>query len=177
VFFRGPAKFAIYLVHKNDRLIESMFGQAIDFWNKYVVPQTPPPVDGTQASADTLKAMYPEDSGEVKQVDDPTMTDLIDMLRMKTLSKKELERHILLYKNKIQEFMGDASILEFEGGKITWKKAKDTEKTDWKAVAMEVAKAGKVMLGPYEEIVAKHTKTQPGSRRFVVPRSWSKVEE
>jgi hypothetical protein len=63
--------------------------------------------------------------------------------------KQELEAH---FKGRI---MGTSGI----EGIASWKKAKDTLATDWKAVAME--------LNPPLDIVQKHTATKEGSRRFL----------
>ena len=63
--------------------------------------------------------------------------------------------------------MGEASILKSDSGQFTWKKSKDRETTDWKAIAES--------LGATPEQVAAHTTSKEGARVFRTPFSTSKA--
>ena len=57
--------------------------------------------------------------------------------------------------------IGERSGLSIAGqAVVTWKAAKDSTRTDWEAVA--------AALQPPPELIAVHTVTKPGSRRFIV---------
>ncbi len=74
--------------------------------------------------------------------------------------------------------MKDASILDFADGKITWKKSKDGEQTDWKkAIGQALEELPAESRAVLEQAIADHTKFKEGSRRWVVPRDWHKVDE
>jgi hypothetical protein len=67
------------------------------------------------------------------------------------------------WRDKICAAMGEADTLVGPDGKTviaTWKSAKDSSKTDWEAVARA--------LGATEDLIAAHTASVPGARRFAV---------
>ncbi len=49
---------------RNDDFIEQMMAKESWFWTQ-VLDKTPPPVDGSIATTDTLKRLYPKDGGEI----------------------------------------------------------------------------------------------------------------
>jgi len=50
-------------VERNDAFIAVMERKCVEFW-RYVETNTPPPVDGSSATAEILKMIYPKDTGE-----------------------------------------------------------------------------------------------------------------
>jgi hypothetical protein len=63
--------------------------------------------------------------------------------------------------------MQDNEVLKSaDGSKVlaTWKAAKDSQKTDWEAVARELGQSAPEMFSAFVE---KHTKIVQGSRRFL----------
>ena len=60
-------------------------------------------------------------------------------------------------KQTLQQAMGEASRAIFEGGSITWKKAKDSLGLDLKR-----------MLQDHPELQQQYALTKPGSRRFLI---------
>ena len=63
---------------------------------------------------------------------------------------------------QIKARMGDAALLLGPNGKplCSWKSNKDSQKTDWQAVAAEAG------AGP--DLIAKHTHPAQGARPFLV---------
>lgn len=59
----GGQRFRWCDVARNDAFIAVMLRKVEEFW-KLVETQTPPAVDGTDATADVLRRLYPKDSGE-----------------------------------------------------------------------------------------------------------------
>lgn len=168
---------AVYVVEYSKELGEQFVDFGDDFWNNNIRKHKPPPIDGSEASAKLLKELYPVDSGEVKQADVdviPYIGALQEQIRMKKIAETE----ILECQNKIKDFMGDASVLEFDGDKITWKKSKDTEKVDYKAAIDAVwGDLPAMWQNMINKAIAAQTTITPGSRRFLTPRLWSKVED
>jgi hypothetical protein len=59
-------------------------------------------------------------------------------------------------KQRLQERLGMASGALLNGGRISWRQAKDSQDTDYKKLAAE-----------HPDLVAKFAITKPGSRRFL----------
>ena len=65
-------------------------------------------------------------------------------------------------KAAIEGRMGDAAVMTGPGFRVTWKRTKDREETDWKAVAAE-------LIAPLPEpdraaVVGRHVTVRPGFR-------------
>ena len=56
----GGNKFFYKVIERDDEFIEMLIKTEQDFWNNHVLANVMPPVDGSDASANVLKAMYPE---------------------------------------------------------------------------------------------------------------------
>lgn len=56
-----------YIVERDDELIASLRGHAVNFWNQYVLPQVQPPLsfDDGRDAIETLKRLYPGTDGTV----------------------------------------------------------------------------------------------------------------
>lgn len=61
------------------------------------------------------------------------------------------------FEQQLQQAMGSASLAFFETGRISWKKAKDSQVLDVSA-----------LLSDHPELLADYGITRTGSRRFVV---------
>jgi hypothetical protein len=62
--------------------------------------------------------------------------------------------------------MGPASALLGDGYKVTWKRTKDREDTDWRGLANDALG----LLDPVTiaGLIERYTTVKPGTRRFVV---------
>lgn len=63
----GGRRLERYDVEADERLQSVLLGAAREFW-RLVEEREPPPIDGTTATADTLRAMYPDDDGSDVEV-------------------------------------------------------------------------------------------------------------
>jgi putative phage-type endonuclease len=146
----GGQKFVYKYVPRNDNFIAQMIDTERDFWENYVLTGVAPSL-----------SIFDDVSVIDQTADDyvqPTETDLDLAKRLAAIKeqlsdlerqKEEIEVH---FKSRIMENAGIDGI-------ATWKKAKDTLKTDWKSVATE--------LNPSLDLVRKYTTTKEGSRRFL----------
>jgi putative phage-type endonuclease len=146
----GGQKFVYKYIPRNEDFIPQMIDIERDFWEKYVVPGVAPAL----TSFDDVSIIDQTTENTLE----PTETDLAFAARLAKVreemdslerQKKELETY---FKGRVMEYAGI-------NGVATWKKAKDTLATDWKAVAEELA--------PSVELIRKHTATKEGSRRFL----------
>lgn len=147
----------VHRLHRDDALIAKLMLLQERFW-RYVMADTPPPVDGSDSAATALQYLYPRDNGDRLDFSQDSQmsalfTDLQDA-RVQAEKYKDLEEQ---FKQKIQQAMGGASHATFETGSVSWKRSKDGNVLDTKR-----------LLSDHPELVAQYSLTRCGSRRFLV---------
>ena len=151
----------IYTIEYDPELFAALEERAMAFWHDHVVPQKPPPADGSKCFSEWLKGRFSSASkGSVKPKSSATNRLATLLMGAKTKAAKANER-VLLIKNRIQEAMGEHEALDTDFGRITWSNNKDSVKIDWAAVAQDLA-SGEID----KSILEKHTTVRPGARQF-----------
>jgi predicted phage-related endonuclease len=165
LYVLGPWGFRKYEGKHNQEFTRRLSFAALKFWGEYIVNPTPPPLSGHGPDSAYVNAKAPLDDGSIVQASDDIEVEVAALgNELQTLA--ELELSIEGRKNRIKDFMGEASILRTASGNFTWKKSKDRETTDWKAIAEPIAS---------EEEIAAHTTTKEGARVFRTPFSTQKA--
>ena len=114
----------IYRIERDEALIEKLIALERQFWH-CVETDTPPPVDGSDSSGRALKYLYPNDSGDVLDLteDSHLCQVFVDLLAARDTIAQAQQREDL-YKQTLQEKMGEASRSVFTAGEVSWKKNK-----------------------------------------------------
>jgi putative phage-type endonuclease len=153
----------VYHLTHDPELYEALVAEAVRFWTEHVLTGIPPAIDGTEEYRRYLSARYPADDG-IEMVATPELALLVDDLAGVRQDVRALESRQTLIENRLRGAMGDASVLLAPGGKVTWKKNKDSERVDWKALGADVA--GFLDSERYAALLDKHTETATGVRVF-----------
>ncbi len=153
----GGQALEIHRIERDEQMIARLIDLERKFWH-YVETDTPPPADGSASAEMSLRALYPEDSGQT--VDFSGRAGLAAAyLELKAVrqSISEKETREAQLKQMLQQAMGDATRAEFSHGFISWKTAKDSNVLDVDRMLQEK---------PYLQV--RYTKLKQGSRRFLV---------
>ena len=150
-------KLDIFRIERDELLIGRLIQLERQFW-RYVETDTPPPADGSESSEAALRALFPVDSGETvdfthEAVLSAKFSDL-QQVKLQLENLKALEGEL---RNTIQQAMGAATTAIFETGRVSWKKAKDSQCLDTARLMRE-----------QPELLAKYQQTRLGSRRFLI---------
>lgn len=86
-----------------------MFKTADEFWHEHVLTGTPPPVDGSEATADALDDIYPEHTPGVAVELDELEAYIAERAVLKA-DAKQIAARLDLIDNTIKEFFGTAEI-------------------------------------------------------------------
>jgi putative phage-type endonuclease len=153
----GGQDFRIYRIERDEEKIFDLVDQETGFW-QCVTDDVPPDVDGSESSGKALNWMYPQDSGETIDCTDSDQLnrlfcELLDMKRR----REQLEFLEATHKQTIQSAMGNATTALFVGGKVSWKKPKDSQGIDLKR-----------LLNDQPALAAQYAITTPGTRRFLM---------
>lgn len=114
----GNKEFKWFVIERDEEEIKALMKAEEYFWNNYVLTNTPPMVDGTDSTSDTLRTVYPESNGDSISL----MAYENDLKQFMTLSSllddiKEQKEEVA---NRIKAFMGDCSRGECTKYKVSW---------------------------------------------------------
>jgi predicted phage-related endonuclease len=126
--------FRIYTLHRDPELEALLLETAADFWHGHVLARRPPAPGSGAASAEALKRLFPRNI-EAMRVATDREAALMENLRAARerfdaaeAEKKELE-------HALEFAIGEADGLTFRGGKVTWRKDRDSVGADWQKIA------------------------------------------
>lgn len=132
------------------------------WWDRHIVRDIPPEVDGLDSTTKWIASRFRQQT-EALAVPTPELAAVArELARLKAeLKARETEQARL--ENILKQAIGDAAGIT---GLCTWKQAKDSDKTDWEALA-------RVYLASLDStsrnaVLAQYTTTKPGSRRFLL---------
>ena len=114
----GNKEFKWFTIERDEAEIAALMTAEADFW-ELVKTDTPPAVDGTAATTDTLKTIYAESDDSVCD-----LTAFRANIRQYIELKKQIKELEILAEeaaNKIKEFMGSSGGGECDGFKVSWK--------------------------------------------------------
>ncbi|MCI8915646.1 MAG: hypothetical protein HFF26_03130 [Oscillospiraceae bacterium] len=99
--------------------IETLKRCAAQFWEEYIVPDKPPPPDGTEATGGALQDVYPEDDGGVIELfgRDGLVKDYFRFCS----ERDSIQKEINAIKQTIQSDMGENSTAVCAAARVSWK--------------------------------------------------------
>lgn len=147
----------IHRIERDDVLINRLIELERKFWH-HVETDTPPPADGSDSAAMALQCLYPHDRGMTLDLSDDTAMSAVFADLVAVRSEIEIRAQVEAeLKQKIQQYMGDASRAVFQTGDVSWKRSKD-------GLALDVT----TLLKEQPELLSTYPLVRPGSRRFLV---------
>lgn len=152
-------KMEVHRIERDDEVISRLVVLETQFWN-YVETDTPPPADGSESAARTLRQLYSGNSTTLDFSQDATLCQTFRSLATLRAELEEKEAQAERLKQTIQQAMGDASRALFAEGEVTFKRSKDGTSLDTKRLAAD-----------NPDIASRYTVTRAGSRRFVLLRT------
>ncbi len=153
----GGQDFRIFRINRDEDMIQNLISLEGEFW-ELVKSDTPPPADGSESSSRALAQLYPRDSGEILDcTEDSAMNDVFGRLVDTRTIREEAQEEEEQLKQQLQEYMGEATQMILAGGKVSWKKAKDSNTVDFKKI-----------LEDHPEFQQQYPMVKPGSRRFTL---------
>ena len=161
----GGQKFRIYTVLYRESLDELLIGRELAFWTDHVQGQEPPKATPDERGKRGLGSLYCTDSGEemVVDADSPICLAMEDLRKAKEQAKAA-DTALTAAENVVKEFMQTATKLIGPTFEVSWKKSKDSQKTDWEDVLLQLGHL--VPTDAYTAAIKANTTTVPGSRRF-----------
>lgn len=133
---RDNTGFYYLKVDRNNAFIETMLEAVKAFW-KEVTTGTPPSIDGSNSTTDTIKDFYQGDEAlEAITLDSETICILDDLDKCKGLIK-DLTTEKNKYENQLKDYLKDNTIAISSDYKVTWKPQKGKPKLDEEALKQD----------------------------------------
>ncbi|QNK89401.1 YqaJ viral recombinase family protein [Sporosarcina sp. resist] len=132
----GGNKFLYKKVERDEELISYLITIEKDFWENNVLKQIPPMFDGSDASVDLLKALYPESVPDSEVQLPGGAGTFIEALDEISVELKSMELQKKEYENQIKDMMKDNEKAYSGERTITWK-SYDTNRFDSKRFKVE----------------------------------------
>lgn len=151
----GGQKYVWKEIDRDDELIGMMIDAAKEFWLEHVVKLVPPAVDGSEASSELLKKLYPDSEIDSEIELDEKADEIISNYEE---AKKQIDywnAQKRLAENQLKSELGEHEVGQATGHIVTWKPV-SSSRPDAKKLKEEFPEVYKQVL--------KTTKT----RRFVV---------
>lgn len=147
----------VHRIERDEGLIVKLIELERQFW-RYVELDQQPPADGSDSADVALRCLYPKDSGQSLDLSgDLAMSAVFsDLLAVRQLLTTQTQLEAQL-KQSIQQRMGEATKVIFEGGDVSWKRSKDGTGFDLER-----------LLKDQPELAQTYSTVKPGSRRFLV---------
>ena len=116
----GNKEFKWFVIERDEAEIAALMGEEAAFW-EFVKNDTPPAIDGSKATSDTLTTIYADSNDNIVDLmsykkDLAAYADLGQTI--KTLQAQQDE-----VANRIKAFMGESSSGSCEGFNVSWKSA------------------------------------------------------
>jgi len=166
--------YRVYNLRRDAELEAMVLEECGRFYTDHVKAGVPPAPDASPGCAAWLARTYPAARKPLLVANGVTEI-VMGKLRDIRQAQATLADDAATCEAQIKAFIGEHEGVESAHGKITWRRNKDSEGTDWKAVA--VALRGQVPRDVYEREVAANSYTKPGARVFRVPRGWTKTQD
>lgn len=164
VLFHGRGMtFEMRRVERDDKVIEEINERCREFWNKYVMTETPPPPTSEEEARILWRVSR---KGTATIADDSAIVDAVNLVRTNAIIER-LGQYADALKARIMGAIGDTDELKTADGQTiaTWRTASGARKTDWKSLAAS--------LCPSSELVERFTKESAPSRRFILKSDFS----
>ena len=153
----GGQHLAIHRIERDETMIRQLIELESQFWG-YVQRDEAPPADGSDSAELALRCLFPADAGTTLDFsqDSELSATYADLVAIRARIEEDVLRESQ-FRQRLQQAMGNASLAFFETGRISWKKAKDSQVLDVSA-----------LLRDHPDLLADYGITRTGSRRFVV---------
>lgn len=131
----GGNQFKYKVVERDDELINMLIKLEEDFW-EHVVTNTPPPMDGSEASKELLNKLYPLSNAKTQIILPDESINLINQYELSKDKEKEACEMKEEAVNKLKIMLGDFECGNSNDRTVLWK-SYESEKLDTKKLKEE----------------------------------------
>ncbi len=163
----GGAWKGIYPLERDPETERTMIDFLVDWWNRHVVADVPPPIDGSDDCARYLAKQYERNVLPLADAGSLESENARELVRVrKEIADLEDTESTLV--NLLKDAIGEREGIRGDFGRITWKRTKDSRVTDYQKIFEALLLDGILVPSIANEYVEKFTNTKDGVRRFLL---------
>lgn len=152
----------IYTVERDLEVEAAMLEKAGEWWKRYLVGDERPPITGAETSHRWLKGAFPRHQRNDIPKAAEKQVELLDHYARVYHQWDQVDDELGKLEAQVKEEIGFHEGLEWAGGRVTWKLAKDSAFVEWKELAEELIKGNPEA----PRLMKEHTQKKEGSRRL-----------
>jgi putative phage-type endonuclease len=167
----GGQSYREYAFSKDEELEATIFARVESFLTDNVLAGKPPDPDGSEQSANAIRALFPKSRNEGILAASQEQVAHLAGYRDARERKEEAEQSEEFHKQQIQMFIGQNRGLEAPGfARVSWTNNKDGSRIDWQQAFMDFLAINDTKLEAehVQKIVKGQTSPVPGARVFRV---------
>jgi predicted phage-related endonuclease len=153
----------IYTIERDLEIEREMLARAEEFWKRHIIGDEQPPIGDSDESARYLRERFPRNMFDIRDAS-PDEIVTLENYAIARMDRDAAQDEINLLENQIKLAVGNADGLTWPNGKFTWKRTKDSTRTDWEALAGSLMSS----LNDQERAIHKaaFAEVRPGVRRI-----------
>ena len=132
----------ILVERDDDFIVGTLIPTVQKFWDRYVIPEVAPPLDGSAITSRILAKVHPNDSGEVIQLEEELSVLFNDHDDLSS-QKKVVDERLTYISNELKLRLGDASYAVLPDGRCVSWKTQDRKEFTVKASSSRVIRFAK----------------------------------
>ena len=117
----GGNEFRVYEIEANERFQAVLVKQLSHFWNDYVLTGTPPPVDGSPATARAIALLHQNDTGAEIELEPDVWLPKLEQLERIRKAQKRLEDHESVILNELKSVISDSTFAHVGDKTVSYK--------------------------------------------------------
>jgi putative phage-type endonuclease len=133
VLFSGN-RMEIYTVRRSAELESALLKAGVEFWQRHILAQVPPPIDASKSYAQYLAKKFQVGTEQVV-ASTPDAEQWAVRLREAQEQREKYEQIEQLAKNQLMHLVGHNKGMRGAFGKATWVRPRPQAWTDWEALA------------------------------------------
>jgi putative phage-type endonuclease len=161
VFYKPRTDIDVFVVDFDEAIFNRMLEVAREFWEKHVLGNVPPNVDGHEATTRTLKRFEATEG----VIDMDQLAPIVQELGGIKAAIKDLEGSKDALENRIKAYLGNYTVGTIDGKPAATWKSSTSSRIDTKALEAE-----------HPEIAAKF-RVESETRRFLITKAFSAKKE
>lgn len=130
----GGSDFRVYRVVRDLALEDMLLERAREWWQKHIIEGIAPEITASDSTAAYLKYRHPRGNGVMRT---PTGDEaaLIEAFLQARAESKEAESELAGWELKLKAAIGDDDGFRWQGGKITYRRTKDSSGVDYESLS------------------------------------------
>lgn len=147
-----------FRVQFDEELFGALLEQAERFWRNYVMPDRPPPEDGSESYSEYLARRFPRSDDAVEVTDDAGVVRMVEDYKAAAAAMEAAEERKRKARQALEKRIGTQAGIKGEWGSISFKHNRDSLVVDFRGLCDT--------LNPPADLLKEFTKTRRGPRVF-----------